>query len=419
MKKNIFLIIPVIILIIISASIVGCKKGDKTESYTIGALYPMTGRAARYGEDSKAAALMAQDEINRAGGIKGKKISIIFRDSEANANRARQLAKEYILRDKVDFLMGVISSSAALAVTDVSKNYKKIFVGTDHASSKLTYEKFQPYYFRVSNNTYQSMAAQALFASENDWVNYYVIGPDYEYGHALWDDFTKLMNKNGKSINVVGESWPKLFEPDYTSYITAIKAADPDVIVANFWGGDMVAFLKQANSSNLLEDIPLMSVDAGGNYEVFEALGNSMPTNVILSGRHHNNWPETDGNMKYVKKFKNRTGRYPTYAAEGAYLGVYFIAEALKKVDDDMDSESIIKAMEGLEIKAPEDPDGFTSYIDPFTHQIVQKQAIGKVKQNLAFPPATHMLSEWKVYDAELLIPTKEEVEYLRENQEN
>jgi branched-chain amino acid transport system substrate-binding protein len=68
-----------------------------------------------------------------------------------------------------------------------------------------------------------------------------------------------------------------------------------------------------------------------------------------------------------------------------------------------------------MHIKLPKDPDNFESYIDPATHQIVQVQAIGIVERNTDFPPATTMLGQWKVYPAEMLMPSKELIQRRRQ----
>jgi len=149
------------------------------------------------------------------------------------------------------------------------------------------------------------------------------------------------------------------------------------------------------------------SPDAGGNYELMSATGAELPLGLVLSARHHNNWPETEANKEYVAKFFKRTGRYPTYAAEGAYAGIYAIAQAVDKVGSPDDTEALVKALEGMKIPLPEDPEGFTSYIDPETHQIVQGQAIGVTVPDDRFPPAKRMLGNWKVYKAEDLLPPK------------
>ncbi len=384
----------------------------------IGAMYPMTGRAGLYGLDSVDAAEMAIEEINSKGGVAGYKLELINTDDKSKPDYAVMVAKRYIDQDKVHFLFGVVSSAVGLALTEVSKQNKKIFIGTDHASTQLTVDKFQPYYFRVSNNTFQSMAAGALYLKElkqsKPWETVAYIGPDYAYGHDQWDELRYNLDHMGIKYKVVGEYWPKLYAPDYTAYITSIIKDKPDVLVCGLWGGDTVAFIKQATPYGLFTKTLFCSPDAGGNYEVMSATGAELPLGLVLSARHHNNWPETQANKDYVQKFFKRTGRYPTYAAEGAYSGILAIAQAVGKVGNPDDTEALVKALEGMKISLPEDPEGFTSYIDPATHQIVQVQAIGVTVANDQFPPAKRMLGDWKVYKAQELLPPKEYIESKR-----
>lgn len=401
-------------LVMVVGAILALASADlasAAEKIVIGAMYPMTGRAGRYGIDSVSGAEIAMEEINAKGGVNGRMIDIIFTDSKANPAYSVKVAKRYITEDKVNFLMGVVSSAVGLAVTEVSKENKVIFVGTDHASTALTTEKFQPYYFRVSNNTYQSAAAAAFYANDKKgWKKYYVIGPDYEYGHRTWEDFWMLLQKKRNDVQLVGQAWPKLFEPDYTPYITAILRAKPDVLVTTFWGGDTVAFIKQALPYKLFDKMKFFNYDGGGNYELLEAMPKGLPKGLVLSARHHLNWPNTKLNREFVRKFKAKTGRYPSYAAEGAYAGVYFIAEGVRQAGTAEDPDKLVAAMEKVKIKLPEDPDGFTSYMRPVDHQIVQMQAIGETVPNKTYPPATMMLGNWKVYKAEDIIPSEADI---------
>jgi len=382
----------------------------------IGAMYPMTGRAGLYGIDSVAAAEMAIDEINGKGGVNGYTLDITFTDSKARPAYAVRVATRYITEDKVHFLFGVVSSGVGLAITEISQQYKTIFIGTDHASTQLTVDKLQPYYFRVSNNTFMSMAAGALYLKElretKDWKTIAYIGPDYAYGHDQWNELKYNLDRLGIQYEVVGEYWPKLFEPDYTAYITSLSRDNPDILVAGFWGGDTVAFLKQAMPYGLLEKSLYFHPDAGGNYELMSAMGADLPAGLVLGARHYNNWPDTELNRKFVQEFHKRTGRYPTYAASGAYVGVYAIAKAVETVGNPDDTEALVKALENLKLKAPWDPEGFTSYMRPETHQLKKMQAIGITMPNNDFPPAKMMLGDWKIYSPEDVMPP---ADYIKE----
>jgi branched-chain amino acid transport system substrate-binding protein len=385
------------------------------ETIKIGALYPMSGRGGLYGQDSEAAIKIALDEVHAKGLPGGRKLEVKVIDDQSKPAYAVTVAKRYITEDHVKFLYGVVSSAVALAVTEVSKEYKTIFVGTDHGATDLTANAFQKYYFRVNNNTFQSMMAGAMYLKElgaNKKIAF--IGPDYAYGRDQLAELKYAFKKLGVKADFVGEFWPKLYEPDYTSYITAIIAAKPDILVSGFWGGDTVAFIKQAKAYGLFGKMQYAHFDAGGNYEVFSALGAECPEGLILGSKHHNNWPDTKENKQFVQKFHKATGRYPSYAAEGAYSGILVIAEAIRKVGNADNTDALIKAMEGMKIQLPEDPKGFSSYIDPATHQMVQVQAIGVTEKNGKFPPATFMLGKFKSYPADKLMPDQEYIDQLK-----
>lgn len=381
-----------------------------TADATIGCMFPLAGRAAIYGRDSIAGMKLAiadlAAEVPRGT---APKLRILVEDDRSKASVATRIAENYIDQDKVRFLCGIVSSGVAQAISRVSRERKVIMIGTDHASSRLTIEDFHRYYFRVSNDTYSSMAAGARYLADlqkkDHWKRLAFIGPDYDYGHVSWRDLEESLSSLGVNYEVTGQLWPRLYEPDYTAYIAQLIAAKPDVVVSALWGGDFIAFLKQALSAGLLEKTRLANFDTGGNFDVLASLGDQVPAGLILSARHHNNWPDTARNRKFVNDFHRLEGRFPTYAAEGAYAGIMAIGRALLLAGRSASDEQLIHALEGLHMALPEDPEGYVSHIDPETHQIIQAQAIGEVVPNSAFPPSKAMLGRWVVYRAEDLQP--------------
>ncbi len=381
----------------------------------IGCMFPMTGRGALYGRDSVAAIEMAAEEINARGGAAGRLLRVHHADSQSKPAFAVSIARRYIDDLKVHFLCGVVSSSVGLAVSEVARERQTIFIGTDHGSSRLTIENAHRHYFRVSNNAHQSMAAGALGLADlkrtRGWRSIAFIGPDYEYGRGMWADLRSKLDELGLDYEVVGDLWPKLYEPEFDAYILELKRLNPDVIVDGHWGGDFVAFVRQAKALGLFDGGPVFAnFDAGGNYEVLAALGEEMPLGLVLSARHHVNWPDSERNRRFVDAFKARTGRYPSYAAEGAYTGILAIAKAVEAVGNPDDTDALIEALEGMELELPEDPDGFRSRIDPDTHQIIQMQAIGTVVRDGRYPPAVALLGNFQVYPADRLLPSPEEI---------
>jgi len=381
-----------------------------TADATVGCMFPLAGRAAIYGRDSIAGMKLALGDLARElPPASVPRLRILVEDDRSKASVGTRIAEDFIARDKVRFLCGVVSSGVAQAVSRVARARQVILIGTDHASSRLTIEDFHRYYFRVSNDTYSSMAAGARYLAElqkkNGWRRLAFIGPDYDYGHISWRDLEQALASLGVPYDMAGQLWPRLYEPDYTAFIAQLKATKPDVVVVALWGGDFIAFLKQALSSGLLDTVKLANFDTGGNFDVLVSLGEQAPAGLILSARHHNNWPESARNRKFVDDFHRLEGRFPTYAAEGAYAGIMAIGRALSQAGRKASNEQLIRALEGMHLPLPEDPDGHVSRIDAQTHQIVQAQAIGEVVSSSAFPPAKVMLGRWVVYRAEDLQP--------------
>ena len=93
------------------------------------------------------------------------------------------------------------------------------------------------------------------------------------------------------------------------------------MLIVGFWGGDTVSFIKQAKPYGLFEKMKYFHPDAGGNYEAMAALGADMPEGIILSARHHLNWPDTPANKAYVDKFYKAAGTLSVLCSRGCLRG--------------------------------------------------------------------------------------------------
>ena len=395
----------------------GASRADA--DVTVGCMFPMTGRSGIYGRDSVGGIRVALERLAREETKRTPRIRVVIEDYRSKVSYAVRIAEDFVRRDRARFLCGIVSSGVAQAVSRFAAENDVIFVGTDHASSRLTIEELHRRYFRVTNDTYASMAAGARYLAalrqRTPWKRIAFIGADYDYGHVSLEDLRTSLDALGVPYEMVSELWPRLYEPDYSPYIRALRAAKPDIVVAALWGGDFNAFLKQAAATDFFEHVRLANFDTGGNYDVMVDLGSAPPPGLILSARHHNNWPDTPLNRWFVETFHRLEGRYPTYAAEGAYSGIVAIASAVARAGGARSTDRLVEALEGLTLDLPEDPPGFHSRIDPATHQIAQAQAIGEVVPDVSFPPAKVMLGRWSIYAADLLQPSPEVIRRRRE----
>jgi branched-chain amino acid transport system substrate-binding protein len=380
------------------------------DTIKLGGMFPLSGRAADLGITCKQGAELAVKEINAKGGVLGKKLELLSADSKANVQELVSLSKRYIQKDEVNFLFGVVSSAGSLAVAEVAKQEKVIFMDTVASTDTLTKEKWNRYTFRAGTCNSQEANSLAMYTAQKHpkLTRFYNIGPDYEYGRTMWDIFKARTKQVNPKAEFVGEQWPKLFIPDYTSYINAILQAKPDAVFCTLWGGDLVAFIKQAKPYGLFDKMKWV-IATGGDITVVKALGKEMPTGLVVDQRYYFHWPNTKRNQEFVKAYQADFKDYPSaWAAEG-YDGVYFLAEAIKKAGS-LDANKVIAALEGLTLELPRGK----ATLRKEDHQLSSDFMVGETVFDKAYPfaivgktevfPADKVLysiDEWKKAQAE------------------
>ena len=372
----------------------------------VGCLYPLTGAAALWGRDAAAGIEMALDHVSKSY-PQVPRMRVYIADTMGKQYRSREIVQQLLQQRKVDVLCGVVNSNIALETSRLAKENQTLFLGAGHSTSRVSEEELHPWYFHLNNDARQSMYAGALYLKElqqkSGWKTIAYIGPDYEYGHQIWQQLTKSLDRLGVKYKVTDEYYSLLNETDYAAYIEAFSGQPSDILVNGHWTRDLVRFIEQANNARLFEKTQFVNFDTGGGYFVLDRLKDVLPENLVLSGRHHVNWPRTDRNMAYVAEFERRNKRLPTFVAQGAYSVFIALAEAWQQAPK-KDMASIRQTLEGLKLSLPEDPEGFQSWIDAETHQIMQVQAIGETRVVLANEDGAHgpvrniRLNNWSVY---------------------
>src|ERR1700690_4230893 len=255
------------------------------DTIKIGFPMPLSGPTAVYGEPILKGAQMAVDEINAKGGVLGRKLELIARDSKANADEAVRLARELIIKDSVDFLAGTLTSAEAPAVSTIAKENKVVFLAPSAKTMKLTApEKLHPYIFRVASNTdIEGKTSASIVAKWTDVKRVATIAPDYAYGRDAAASFVDYLKKLRPDIQIVDQQWPKLGEPDFTPFITAQMSQKPDAIMCDVFGGDFVTLAKEAGPLGYFKAINNRLVDGAevGTVDEAQALGADYPYGII------------------------------------------------------------------------------------------------------------------------------------------
>jgi len=335
----------VLSLLVLALAAVATPTRAQQPPIKIGVAGDLSGAAASIGQAWADAIKMGTDEINASGGILGRKVALSIRDTEFKVDVGIREAKDLVLREKVNFMLGGISSGVSLAMsTSVSKEYKVIQISSVANTHRQTVELFQRYFFQITPNTLMEGRAVAMVAAKQAaWKNYYTIGYDYEFGRMQAGAFVDTIKKLRPDVKIVGQHWPPVGETDYTPYITSILAAKPDVVFSNLFEAGLGGFVKQALPYGFFQKVKFISfADVSSMMAVPE-----MPEGILGYTRgefYCENLPEL---KKFTEAFQQRYKYYPPSYAVMGYDSLFLLKKGIEKAGS-IETEAVIKALEGL-----------------------------------------------------------------------
>jgi len=329
------------------------------DTIKIGFPIPLSGPTAVYGKPILAGAELAVSQINAAGGVLGKKLELLPRDSKANADEAVRLSRELIIKDNVDFLLGTLTSAEAPAVSTVAKENKILFMTPSSKSTILTdAQHIHPYIFRLASNTdVEGLAGAEGMAKFTNVKTIVTIAPDYAYGRDSIAAFIKALKEKAPNMQVVDSQWPKLGEPDFTAFINAMMSKKPDAVYCSLFAGDFVTFVKQATPLGLFKAIDNRLIDGGevGTPDEAQALGADYPYGIIANAYDPVIWGanEPPEHKKFIEDLKAFT--HTKHASGWSIVGyqtIYALAAGITKAGDTK-SDDVSKALAGLSFDTP------------------------------------------------------------------
>ena len=312
----------------------------------IGIVDCYSGPPSTYTNDVRDAFKMEVAQLNASGGILGRQIEVLTRDSKFKVDLGLSAAKELIYRENVDILMGTINSALALAVSNMCKKEKVPFFVTFSKSAKITGAQGHRYVFSITENTALAGKAAAVGLAKKPYKKYWIAGDDYEYGHAIADGVWDNLQKMKPDVELLGQSWWKVGEPDFTPYITAILSAKPDAVIVATGGRDCVPFLKAAQATGFNERVPFF-MHTATELSTLKPLGLQGPEGVIGTSNYFFYYPETAANKLFVKNFEAVYNRKPAVGAVYGYLAARYIFGAYQKAGV-IDTEKFIDNVEGM-----------------------------------------------------------------------
>ena len=356
----------------------------------IGHLVPLTGFLSPMGDYATKAGQLAAEEINAAGGVLGRPIQMLS-DDETNPGVAVQKATKMIQQDKVDFLLGTVSSAVALAVMEVAERYQKIFINSGSNSDEIRGAKCNYYTFctEASNTQYVKAIGRYLVKNKN-YKTFYILTSDYAFGHDLTRVTRRLLAElGGKEI---GHDLVPTGTADYSSYILKVRNANPEVVFCNVAGADQTTFLKQYTEFGLKIDVAGGVTDTVLMWNAGKDTAQGVWT-VIWWGDLDNAWTKN-----FSTKYRQKYGLPPENQAWGDYTSIKALAQAIQMAGT-TDSKKVVEAMEKIKFDAGK---GRELYYRTYDHQLIQPMYVVSIKK-------TGNRDQWDIFNVVSEVPGKDE----------
>jgi branched-chain amino acid transport system substrate-binding protein len=327
-------------------------SGFSADPIKFGMPNALSGHGAPYAVPLVKGAEVAVKEINAKGGVLGRPFELIVRDHQGKAEIATRQAEELITKDKVDFLTGTIYSSCALAISAVAKKHKVLFIDCGCRTTALTEDSGHDYVASISVDTVYEGRAMAMFDQNTTNKTYWIIGSDYAYGRAAVQYFKEWIKKIKPESQILGETWVKMGETEFTTPIGAIARAKPDMLVSVLITSAFQSFAIQAKPYGLFNK-PVIAVPLIGQTELMRPLGKNFPDGVICSTKYIQGLVNTPTSNAFEKLYLETTGDafVPAFAADG-YMEMWLFAKAIEKAGT-TDTDKVIAALKCLAMETP------------------------------------------------------------------
>ncbi|MCI1694041.1 ABC transporter substrate-binding protein [Aneurinibacillus aneurinilyticus] len=310
-------------------------QGASGDTIKIGANLELSGGTASYGQSAGQGIDLAVEEINKNGGINGKKLEVVKVDNKSDPAESTNAAIKLTSQEKVTAIIGPATSGAVLAESDIATDSKTVVITPSGTSSKITVGedgKVKDYMFRTCFiDPFQGTVA-ANFASKELKVSNAAIFADNasDYAKGLAAAFEKTFTGNGGKV-VAKEAYVAK-DTDFRATLTRIKAANPDFIFIPGYYEEVGLIIKQAREMGI--QAPLMGGDGWDAPTLVELTGKDALNNAYTIAHYASDDP--DPKIKeFVAAYQAKyNGKSPNGFNALGYDSVYFLADGLKRAGD-------------------------------------------------------------------------------------
>lgn len=343
------------------------------EELRIGFIAPLTGQLAQSGKDMADGFQLYLDQ--HGGKLGGMNVKLIVEDSQGKPDTAVTRAKKLVLQDKVHMFIGGQLASTGYALAPISTAEKTIYLASVPAADDLTQRELAkyPYFVRLGWSSSQPFHPLGAWACEQGYKTVVTIGADYAFGYEVVGGFQKAFEDCGGKV--VQKIWPPLGTKDFGPYIPTIKQ-NADAVLAVMVGPMALQFPKQFRGAGFKQPI----LGGGNSYD--ESIMPFMTDEAIgdISALHYSAALESPKNQAFVKAYRAKYNKVPSYFSENNYTAAQWIDEAIKKTGGKWPGpEEFIKTMASIKLDAVRGPVSLDDMRNPVQNIYIKKVEKKKV----------------------------------------
>lgn len=340
------------------------------EPIKIGEMMPYT-NGTQYAEPFRTGYQLALEEINAAGGIKGRPLEVVSRDDQANPAVAVRVAEDLVARDHVVMLVGAGFDNVGLAVGSFANRNHVPFLKQWAGRCDAIESKSNAFWFSTTPCYTPYAAVFAREAAKKPFKRWATIAPNYEFGRVMVTAFEKELKRLRPDVTFVAERWPATGKINAAAETRALDKAQPEAIFSCIFGPDLGAFLQYAQQTGFLKDKFAISGTNIGSQMAIREYGAVYPEGWLTEGV-----PAAAGSHPigaFYEKYAKKYGHKPDLMAASGYQMLLLVAEALRRAPT-LSASDIRTALETVAIDGPlgrvamKDKQLYTGWWLGFTH---------------------------------------------------
>lgn len=366
---------------------------DEKGKIKIGFLAPATGMHAQVGKDMIDGAKMFLDEIKYR--MAGREVVFLFEDDQATPAVSLSKSRKLVEMDKIDVLAGVLMASSGYAVAPYLDSKKVPMTFPVVAADDLTQRKRAKWLVRLGFTSSQSTHPFGEYAYKVlGYRRVAAICTDYALGWETLGGFQKTFEESGGKV--IQKIWCPTTTSDFSPYLSLIRK-DADAVFALFGGRLAVQFMKQYQESGLKDKIPLIGGGPLTDESILPALGDEALG--VITPCHYSGALDNPVNREFVKKYRDKYGKVPSYFSESSYTTMRWINEAVKSLNGNIsDANKFMQALKSIRLEGlPRGPMRLDAYENPVQNIYIRKvERKGKELQNVVIMTYNEVSQFWK-----------------------